>query len=195
MAQMTEYKPPQSLRLPGLERKFKSLFSYEFLIGQFLFEKKGITQKVVHLAKYKSHTKLFTHFTKSFAKRYKHLFDNCQDKPTVVIPIPNHWIKKLKLGYNQTEFISEEVAKIWNIKHEKTLLKKKARFQSQTKKNRIDRRIELQNLYYTNGTLNNEHVLLVDDVITSGATIETCAQTLIDAGARKVSVYCFAFTE
>ena len=81
------------------------------------------------------------------------------------------------------------------LRLDKKLLKKKASFSSQTKKNRIDRRIELQHLYYTTGSLNNQHVLLVDDVITSGATIETCAQSLIDAGARKVSVYCFAFAE
>ena len=93
--------------------------------------------------------------------------------------------------YNQAEIYSSEIAKRLKIAHSTKILKKRHDGNSQTKRNKLQRLRHLTKMYYTTQKVEGKHILLVDDVITSGATIETCAQLLIEAGASKISVLAF----
>lgn len=104
----------------------------------------------------------------------------------VIVPIPIHIFRRITRGYNQAEPIAEALSKAWKIPVEKRSLIKKAYTRSQTKHLALER-FEL--IYGTFKLRHPErfqgrHVLLVDDVLTTGTTLDACSQLLVKAGAR-----------
>lgn len=106
--------------------------------------------------------------------------------------------KKLKKrGYNQLTKFGQELGKILNIQYRDNLLKRVSFTQTQTKKKRLDRfqntrsRFVLDHGEY----LSNKHILLIDDVITTGATLEACCQELMKVNNVKISIATMALTE
>lgn len=178
-----------------MEKKFKGLFKYEFLLSSYIFVENGVCQKLVHLAKYKGQKSIFTFYGKQLAIEKKYCLKN--QGIDIIVPVPNHWMKRLNKGYNQASILSKTIAGKLGISHCSNGLKKKLDLSSQTRKNKLQRLDRLSNLYRINkpDKINNKHVLLVDDVVTSGATIETCAKHLYDSGASMVSVYSFAVVQ
>ena len=177
---------------PELEQKFKGLFPYKYLLSSFIFSEGGVCQSLVHQAKYKGQTHIFEHYAGVISNEIKERFSN--SIPDVIIPVPNHWYKRFKKGFNQAEILSHGLSKGMKISHEPMGLRKRADFSSQTKNNKLNRLKRLKTLYKVkkSQSIHGKHVLLVDDVVTSGATIETCANHLLKAGAKQVSIYCFA---
>lgn len=176
---------------PEMEKKFMGLFKYGLLMSSYFFVEGGVCQKLVHLAKYKGQTGVFEFYAKQFVTRNRERLE--REKIDLVVPVPNHWTKRLKKGYNQAEILSKTMATELRVKHNGSVLKKKLDVSSQTQKNKIERLSRLANLYsiQKNAEVKGKHILLVDDVVTSGATIETCVDHLYKSGVKKVSVYCF----
>lgn len=104
----------------------------------------------------------------------------------VVMPVPIHVLRRLKRGYNQSEPIAKAFGDVWHLPVEKHCLTKAEYTSSQVSHNRLQRlgsmegTFRLKNIEQVQG----KHVLLVDDVLTTGATLEACSQLLADAGAR-----------
>lgn len=110
--------------------------------------------------------------------------------PDLIIPVPLHWFRKIKRGYNQTEIIAASLAEELNLNLETNLLKKRHPTKPQ-KGLDITRRAD--NLSASFGINNRKNrlvegkiILLVDDIYTTGATIDECAKTLLEHGAQKV---------
>lgn len=118
------------------------------------------------------------------------------DDIDIIIPIPIHWLKKLRRGYNQTEYISHGLSDVTGITVAYNLRAAK-RHKTQTHKTGKERQTTLQNIFVVDNPdeLAGKHVLLVDDVITTGSTIVTCARVLHEAVADlKLSVLSLATT-
>jgi ComF family protein len=97
-----------------------------------------------------------------------------------VVPVPLHQNKFKKRGYNQSEWIAFGLSTTMNIPLETNGLYRIEDSQTQTKKKRYERWENVDEIFGINsGLLNGKNVLLVDDVLTTGATIEACAQVLI----------------
>lgn len=161
-----------------------------------LYFKKGTkVQNLVHGLKYDGKTEVGVTLGKLLAKKLaKSEFYADID---LVIPVPLHQ-KKLRLrGYNQSEYIAtglaEELGIAVSTKH---LLRDKST-ESQTKKARYTRYENMQDVFSVIKAeeLEEKHILLVDDVITTGATLEACGNMLLKHGIKKLSIAAVAFAE
>jgi len=115
----------------------------------------------------------------------------------LIIPVPLH-LKKFRIrGYNQSLFIAEGIAKALAVPFSELDLIRSTATESQTKKNRYNRYENMQGVFAVANieSIRGKHILLVDDVITTGATLEACANELINAGVMKVSIAALAFSE
>lgn len=113
-----------------------------------------------------------------------------------VLAVPLHHLKHKKRGYNQAEIIAKEVAKILCIEYRDDILIKTHNNNSQTQKGRIDRWENATSSYClkTSENLTNKHILIIDDVITTGATIEACCDVILKQFDAKISIAAAAYT-
>src|SRR5690606_33702357 len=111
-------------------------------------------------------------------------------KIDMVIPVPLHKKKLKSKGFNQVEDFGKEIAKSLNVPYIDNVLLKTSFTSTQTLKARLSRWSNIEETFVlTNPELiKNKHVLLVDDIITTGATLEACSVVLREAGGVKISV-------
>jgi len=115
---------------------------------------------------------------------------------TTLVPLPLNEIKEQKRGYNQAAIIAEGIASIWPKEIAYKAVGRKLFTESQTTKNRISRWQNMQEVFTVTDAdiLTNKHVLLIDDVITTGATIESCAREILAVPNVTLSVAAVAYT-
>lgn len=104
----------------------------------------------------------------------------------LIVPVPIHFFRRIVRGYNQTEAIAEGLSNVWNIPVETGCLKKKRYTTSQVKHSPEERFVAMNDTFeLKNGDrLIGKHVLLVDDVLTTGSTLEACSDVLTKQGIR-----------
>lgn len=109
----------------------------------------------------------------------------------VLVPVPLHPAKERRRGYNQSAFIAEGVSKTSGLPVCSTALKRLADTKTQTRKNLYERWQNVDTLFDLSDTtrLEYKHVLLIDDVLTSGSTLEACGKAVLKAKGAKVSFF------
>jgi len=114
---------------------------------------------------------------------------------TTIIPVPLHPKRQKKRGYNQSDCFAEGLSKSMHIEVDYKTLYRALESETQTKKSRFNRWQNVETIFQLRDlkTLQGKHVLLVDDVITTGATFEACAQTLLQVPDIKVSIAAMAY--
>ncbi len=164
----------------------------EFASAFLIFSKGSAYRKLIHSLKYKgdqtSGIQLGKQFGKAIVKQSEYPKIDC------IIPVPLHPKKLKKRGYNQSECIAKGLSEILKVPYITDVLIKTVNTKTQTKKSKEER---WQNVSGTFAVLNpqnieGKHILLVDDVITTGATIENCAITLLESADCKISIACLA---
>jgi ComF family protein len=110
-----------------------------------------------------------------------------------LVPVPMHPKKEKKRGYNPAYLIALGMSKSLKVPVNEKVLVKSKMTATQTKKNRLDRWYQTKHSFEFVGCDDHwDHVALVDDVVTTGATAEACTQALKKAGAARVSLLSFA---
>ncbi len=112
----------------------------------------------------------------------------------VLVPVPLHWKKKLKRGYNQAELIAEGIARQWKVPVWKNALTRNHHASSLTGMGRAERWTQLQDTYAANpsASFDSVQVILVDDVITTGATIQMCKEAIERGGGKVIGAMALA---
>ncbi|HEX9825963.1 MAG TPA: phosphoribosyltransferase family protein [Flavobacteriaceae bacterium] len=159
------------------------------------FSKKGIVQQLMHNLKYRSHQDVGLFLGKWLGEELKTI-KGYQDID-VVIPVPLHKSRLRQRGYNQVAKFGQEIANALEIEfNTKVLLKTKA-IKSQVFKSQF-LRTSMDSATFSiseNQTLKGKHILLVDDIVTTGTTIESCANALLNIEGVKISVATMAITD
>ncbi len=159
------------------------------------FNKGGKVQHLIHQLKYKGQQHIGVSVGKLYGYELKYCDDfNCVD---TIIPVPLHPKRQRKRGYNQSDCFAEGLAESMNVKADLKTLYRAVESETQTKKSRFNRWENVESIFQVRDAtaLEGKHVLLVDDVITTGATLEACAHTLLKVPGVKVSIVCMAYAD
>lgn len=176
-----------------VNKTFWGRVNIESATSAFYFTKKSILQNLLHHIKYHNKKELAAELGKYLGNELAKVsnFQTCD----VIVPVPLHPAKRKKRGYNQSEWIAKGISEKMGIPINTSVLKRHVNSKSQTKKNRAERWENVRSAFsvQTNEQFNYKHVLLVDDVITTGATIEACASQVINELNVKLSIASLAY--
>jgi len=161
--------------------------------ASFLFlTERGIVKNLIHYLKYRNQEKIGAFLGDWFGQLLKE--DGDLSHIDYVIPVPLHKKKLKQRGYNQVALFAKQLAFHINSTYRDDILVKTANTKTQTKKNRLSRWYDNRSLYQLKNpdVLINKNILLVDDVITTGATMEICAQNFISIEGITIYVVSMA---
>lgn len=159
----------------------------ESATAYFYFQKGGRVQKLIHKLKYKGEKEIGIELGKMIGFDLINTSFNMIDE---VMPVPLHINKLRKRGYNQSELIAYGIAEsMQKPMNPKALYRCKAN-PTQTRKSRYDRWTNVEGIFEVKNTslLEGKHILLIDDIVTTGATLEACASALLKIQDVKVSI-------
>lgn len=112
----------------------------------------------------------------------------------LLVPVPLHWKKKKLRGYNQSEWIAKGLSKVSSIPIDCTSLARHSENETQTTRNIYERWKNVTTIFSLDNeaAFENKHILLVDDVMTSGSTMEACGQVVLEAKGSSISFFALA---
>jgi len=158
----------------------------------FHFNKGSKTQRLIHQLKYKGRKDIGFRL----GERYGHYLNQASHFQGIerVVPVPLHPKKLWLRGYNQSEAISEGLSKSMNIPHLPHCLQRVNHAETQTRKSRMERMNNVLNNFVVSqpGEMAGRHILLVDDVMTTGATLEACGLKILALENTRLSLLTLA---
>ena len=176
-------------------RKFYGKIPVVFVATLAYYHKKGVVQKMIHGLKYRGYEGVGTLFGDWF-------FENLKTQDVIktideIIPVPLHPKKLKQRGYNQVSAFGISLSENLQIQYNATLLKRNIYSKTQTKKDLLNR-TEVNNQVVFEAVFtekdHNKHFLLIDDVITTGSTLEACSRALLKIPGAKISIVCMAMS-
>jgi ComF family protein len=176
-------------------QKLKVRVKVRYVLSLFRFSKSGRVQKLLHTFKYKNKPEIGVMLGKVYGNvllnaGYAHSFD-------IVIPVPLHKIRKRQRGYNQSEQFGKGLAEALGVSCSDEWMVRVYQTQTQTRKTRLKRWENVKEVFKVTSPENirDKKILLVDDVVTTGATLEAAAAVLLEAGCFELSIACIAATQ
>jgi len=178
---------------PAIER-LAGKVSLEKASSYFYYSKGGIAQKLIAEIKYKGNRNLGEWIGSYIAKDM--ISRGFFQEIDYLLPVPLHRSKEKKRGFNQAEKIAEGIAQVTNIPIETNNVFRIKANTSQTKKGVFERWRNTVDLFHVNNPdlFNGKHILLIDDVLTTGSTLEAVTQSLLKSQGVKISILTLAIT-
>lgn len=159
----------------------------------YTFSKDGKVQHLIHQLKYKGQKNIGY----TIGKLYGHELNNSAyfNSVNVIIPVPLYSDKQKKRGYNQSHYFAKGLAESFKSDTDFDSLVRVMANESQTKKSRYERWRNVETVFELRDVkkLEGKHLLLVDDVVTTGATLEACSQVLQQIKNVKISIATIAY--
>ncbi len=178
-----------------IEKVFYGRINIENATSLFMFQKDGLVQNLIHNLKYRGREEIGQELGIWLSKK----INQNPDYQIVdsVVPVPLHPKRMRERGYNQVEKFGIEIAKNLNANYVDSVLKKISYNNKQSKRGKLNRWKNTAETFgiQNESLLENKHVLLVDDIITTGATIEACVLVLQSIPGIKISIASMAITE
>jgi ComF family protein len=161
--------------------------------AQYYFVKESLMQRLMHQLKYKGNKELGKQLGRLMG--YELQKTNRFNKPDFLVPLPLFASKEKRRGYNQATVLCEGIAEVMNIEIARDVIVRTQHTETQTKKGRIERWQNMEGKFEMTkpGKIQNKNILLVDDVITTGATLEACGHELLKASPKlSIVSLCYA---
>ena len=176
-------------------KKFYGKIPVEFAATFVYFHKKGIVQQLIHNLKYRGHEEIGSAFPVWCADDLRgHEILRDIDE---IIPVPLHKRKLKERGYNQVTTFGKSLSLHLDLSYNEQLLIRTKYSKTQTRKNLLNRievnSGEIFDVQYSTKDY-NKHFLLIDDVLTTGSTLEACGKALLKIPGTKISIFCIAMS-
>ena len=176
-----------------VEKKFWGRLPFQQATAQYYFTRESLMQHLMHQFKYKKNKELGFQLGKLMGESLK---NSGRFIVEALIPLPLFPAKEKRRGYNQAAVLCEGIAESLQVPVLKDVIIRPQHTDTQTKKGRIERWQNMEGKFVlTNpGAIANKRILLVDDVVTTGATLEACGLELLDGENVKLSIaaLCYA---
>ena len=173
-------------------QKLEGRIPVKYVMAFLKFRKKGRVQHLLHSLKYKNHPEVGVMLGKLYANDL--LKADYGNKFDLIVPVPIHTSRKRKRGYNQSTEFGKGLSEIFKIPCDDLIIERRVKTETQTRKTRLKRWENVSEVFKVvqPEKILNKRILLVDDVITTGATLEACGRSLLDAGCSDISLACIA---
>ena len=186
--------PQVDLRQRGeIEKLFWGIVDIERAASYMYYRKGSPYNRLIHYLKYKERKGVGVRMAQAAANELlpTGFFDGIE----LIVPLPLSKKKLRKRGYNQCNYIAQGIANVTGIVIEKSAVERTRANESQTHKNRDERWKNVQGIFAVRNidVLRGKHILLVDDVLTTGATLASCASAIVATGC-KVSIFTLAYS-
>ena len=177
-----------------VEKIFYGRLKIENAGSAFYFNKESVIQKLIVQLKYRSNKNAGIFLGKLLGQRIAN--SKRFDDVDVIIPLPLNDKKLNKRGYNQSMAIVEGITSVWQKSVLENAVTRIAFTETQTHKDRIERWQTMEGVFVVPeaDALKDKHVLLVDDIITTGATLEACGSAIVKVPGVKLSIATIAYT-
>ncbi len=171
-----------------VEQLFKGRLKIDGACSFVHFTKGGIVQQMLHRLKYEEQREIGSALGRLFAQQL--LTKNKFTDVDLIVPIPLHFKKEKIRGYNQSMEIALGVSEILNVKIYRNSLIRQLASETQTRKSRYDRSTNVESVFSCSNpnAFKGKSVILIDDVITTGSTLEAAGKILFDAGVAKLYI-------
>ena len=176
-------------------RKFRGRLPVNHVMTLYKFVKESRVQQVLHALKYKQQPELGEKLGRVYGQDlleadFKNSFD-------LIIPVPLHRSRRQIRGYNQSDEFGKGLSQMLAVPCIDTYMMRSASTETQTHKTKLSRWDNVKNMFRVvePRSIAEKRILLVDDVVTTGATLEACGQALLQAGCCELSIACIAATQ
>jgi ComF family protein len=176
-----------------IEKIFYGRTKIKFASSFLFFYKSGITQNLIHKLKYQGCQEIGTLIGNWYGKK---LLKDIDINIDYVIAVPLHIKKEKKRGYNQVDTFGLALAKTLNADYSKNNLVRIYQSETQTKKSRFARWKNVKEIFNLNNPdqFKNKNILLIDDVVTTGATLDACCKELIKSDNININIVTMAYS-
>lgn len=175
-----------------VEQRLAGYIPFESAATLMAFKKGSVVQSIVHHIKYYHNTRLAEQYGRLLGEMLVNSgrFNDID----CLVPVPLHPLKHLRRGYNQSQLLCEAIAHIMHLPVESHCLYRRRYTQSQTRKNHQERQENMRGVFSVRhpDRLEGRHILLVDDIITTGATTSSCYDALKTIPGLRISVAALA---
>lgn len=151
--------------------------------------------KLITASKYKRRTDLLKSLSKEMLVDLSTVYVDKENRPDVIMPIPLHRNREFQRSYNQSEILAKHLARQFDVAIDTKSLQRIRSTPKQSKLDKKQRQKNLRNAFHFSSQNSYHHIALVDDVMTTGATLESAARTLKQSGIKRVDVWCIARAE
>lgn len=173
--------------------KFYGLANIHKAASLLYYEKEGVVQKILHNLKYKNKQEI----GKLMANMFEEDLNSNQffEINTCIVPVPLHPKKLKERGDNQISSFCETLCKNHDLDYETNVLKRRVYNKTQTTKNLLDRNnaYKENSFYIENNSIKAKHIVIVDDVLTTGSTLLQCIKALESIQNKNISILTIAF--
>lgn len=178
-----------------ITRRLAGRFSLETATAMFYFVKDASVQHLLHRIKYMGRKEAALHLGRQYGRELKEIADYC--KVQLVVPVPLHPSREHQRGYNQSAWFARGLAEGLDIPVRERALARIRKTETQTNKSRQERLHNTEGAFVVRhpGLIKGQHLLLVDDVMTTGATLEACAIPLLQIQDVKLTIVTLAIAQ
>lgn len=175
-----------------LGRRFWGKLPVQYALSYLRFLRHGRVQHLLHQLKYQGQREVGTALGQLYGAEL--LGAGLASQFDLIVPVPLHPRKLAKRGYNQAAVFAEGLSKGLQVPHDNAALRRTTHTATQTKKNRAQRWENVATVFEPRDAakISGLRILLVDDVLTTGATLEACGAVLLAAGASEISIATIA---